>query len=219
MKFNSWLLIEEVAMSTLLEMAKEMDDELLDRIESGDSAALDQLIIRWEPRIRGMVKKHIESNPEYAEDVAQQTLLKIVQALQNGTKPLHFKSWVFRIAKHEAIGLHRKRKNTEFTDDPEETSYMQSAQRSSGGIPMMSRDDESDPASIVANKEVLATMRQQMQSLPAYQQDALQRRYFGQESEKDMAGNLGVPQGTVKRRIHAAKERLRDLMRQNGYEG
>ena len=216
MNFNNWLIIEEVSNAILGEMAQELDDELLGRVNSGDHSALDQLIARWQPRVLGWVRRKMTRNEDDAEDISQQAMLNVVNALQKGVRPTSFKGWIFRVTKNASNSYFRKRKE-EPIDDPEETRLSQGPNRDADGMAVIKRDDPMDPAKIASDHEEQGALRNNLGQMKDYQQDALRRRYFQGQSEKESSDDLGIPQGTVKRRVHAAKRELQNIMRRQGF--
>ena len=87
---------------------------LIDRILAGDSAAEEELIARYQQRVRVYVAVRT-SNPDYEEEVTQETMLATVLALREGKlrEPENLSAFVLGIARNQladAIRKHARRK-------------------------------------------------------------------------------------------------------------
>lgn len=96
------------------------------RAQSGDEAAYAQALHRIARRLRGYLRRRMQSLPDEVEDLVQETLLAL--HLQRGTydPTLPVSAWVFAIARHKLIDLWRRRGRRddlhEAIDDVDETA-------------------------------------------------------------------------------------------------
>jgi RNA polymerase sigma-70 factor (ECF subfamily) len=86
----------------------EMD--LVKRAQSGDLAAYDELVQRYQERIYATVY-HMTSNHEDANDLAQDSFIKAFQALKSFKGGSSFYTWLYRIAVNKTINFLKQRKN------------------------------------------------------------------------------------------------------------
>ena len=92
------------------------DEELLERINRNDSRAFEGLYETYAPRLFVYCLRLLRDR-QSAEDVVQETLMKVhtkAHAVLHGTS---FRSWIFTIARNEAYGLLRKKKTIVLEDD------------------------------------------------------------------------------------------------------
>ncbi len=100
----------------------EFDDQvMIDRILAGDPAAEDDLISRFQQRVRMYVSVRT-SHPDYAEEVTQETMLAAVLALREGKvrEPQHLGAFILGIARNQladAIRKQARRKTSQLPDD------------------------------------------------------------------------------------------------------
>lgn len=83
------------------------DEELISRIQQGDKAATEELIYRWYPSILRYCKSRCRSR-ETAEDLTQETFLRLFLALPNYNENGKFKAYIFLIANRLCIDESRK---------------------------------------------------------------------------------------------------------------
>ena len=83
------------------------DEELISRIQQGDKAAAEELIYRWYPSILRYCKSRCRSR-ETAEDLTQETFLRLFLALPNYNENGKFKAYIFLIANRLCIDESRK---------------------------------------------------------------------------------------------------------------
>ena len=86
----------------------EMD--LVRRAQTGDLAAYDDLVKRYQERIYATVY-HMTSNHEDANDLAQDSFIKAFQALKSFKGGSSFYTWLYRIAVNKTINFLKQRKN------------------------------------------------------------------------------------------------------------
>lgn len=84
--------------------------ELVNRARTGDMAAYDDLVRRYQERIYATIY-HMTSNHEDANDLAQEAFIKAYQALKSFKGGSSFYTWVYRIAVNKTINFLKQRKN------------------------------------------------------------------------------------------------------------
>ena len=131
----------------------------------------------------------------------QETFRKALRALPNYREENHFKSWLFRIGRNEAIDIIRRRRRTIVAEAPEE--YL-------GGV----QDIESLPGAreLIEERESLEALTRAIALLPEKEKEVVAMRTQGELSFKEIAEIVGAPIGTVLARMHAAKKRLKSLL-------
>src|SRR4026207_581810 len=73
------------------------DEELVEACRAGEGSAFDELVARWEDRIRGASYRILGSEDE-ARDVAQEAFLKAYRGLAGFKREARFSSWLYQIA-------------------------------------------------------------------------------------------------------------------------
>ncbi len=168
------------------------DQWLVLRCQGGEVAALDELIMRWQERLWRHALR-LTSDPDAAWDVLQDTMLAISRGISRLVEPGAFGSWAYRIATNQCNDhLRRKRRQRVSLE-----SYF--AEQLS--------EPRSDPSPIQA-LDLQAALAQ----LSPAQQTLVSLRYEEGFSVGEIAGILGINEGTVKSRLHTARQQLRAFL-------
>ncbi len=189
--------------------------DLLDRAANGDGLAWEALVRAYTGRLYGLLLSQCR-DPELAEEITQQTFMKLVQQLKPGPGGYQehgrFEPWLFRVAMNALRDEMRRRKR-----QAKPTDF--SATTAGGGAPLTPRsapDNRSgapgeDPAQAVSREEELAWLREVVATLPEADRTVLHLRHTAQLTFKEIAETLGEPLGTVLARGHRALGKLRKL--------
>ena len=92
------------------------DEELLERIRVGDPAAFPQLYERFSPRLYSYCLRLLRDS-QSAEDVVQETLIKVHTEQRSLREARSLRGWIFTIARNEVFGILRKNKAVPFVDE------------------------------------------------------------------------------------------------------
>ena len=171
------------------------DEELLEAIGAGDETALGALYDRF-GRIAYGVALRILRDQALAEDAVQEAFLAIWRSAgtyrRERAKP---STWILTLVHRRAVDLVRRedrRRGEALAEAPEAEAT---------AVP--------EEASL---RERRAAVQSALQSLPGEQRQALELAYYGGYSQSELAAHLGVPLGTVKSRMFAGLNRLRELV-------
>ena len=141
---------------------------------------------------------------EDAEDLYQQTFLKAFElhkkiSLQNNPKAYLMSIAASLWKNHKSKYARRERIAPTISSDME-------------GVQIESLDSGTDLLEQLVKEEQLAYLRECVNRLPEKQQKVIQLFYAGELSLEEVAKVLHIPKGTVKSRLHKAKEQLRKEM-------
>ena len=185
------------------------DQEVVALAKDGVEEAYRELVRRYERPVFSLVFRMVR-NREQAEDLSQETFIKVLNAIQSYRPEYKFSSWVFKIANNAAIDYLRKREldtlsleGSPHADTPElvEATALQIGERAESQL------EE------VANRELGGTIEEAIAQLrPEYRSCILLRHVEGRTYE-EIAEILTLPLGTVKTYIHRARNELRILLR------
>lgn len=189
---------------------KDEDQELVRRFKEGDREAFPLLLDRYQRSVFGMLRNMAPWGKETAEDLCQETFMRVFRGLpafQGGSK---FKTWLFRIATH--VGITEIRKRSALKRSGRTWSIHGDEER---GIP--SRDPiapTGDPSEELSHAEELERLRLAIDSIPALWRTVLVLRDQEGRSYEEISEILGVPVGTVRSRLHRARSRVREALEQ-----
>lgn len=172
--------------------------DLARRLSQGDKAALEEFTHLFQRKIF-QYSYLMCGQRDDAEEVAQDTLLKVVQNFEQLREPEHIRSWVFHIAKNVCLG---KRRKSIFAPSEE--------------IPLDDSPDVADtapPPDLQAMaSESVDRLREAIAGLPDSYRAVLLLRDLEELSTRETAQVLGVSEELVKTRLHRARTALREKL-------
>ena len=184
------------------------DQEVVLLARDGKEAAYRELVRRYERPVFSLIYR-IVRNRELAEDLSQDTFVKVLNALSSYRSEYKFSSWVFKIANNVAIDQVRRREldTLSLEGSPHATTpEMIEATTLEIGEPAESALDE------VANRELGSQIERAIARLrPEYRSCILLRHVEGRPYE-EIAEIMDLPLGTVKTYIHRARHELRKAL-------
>jgi RNA polymerase sigma-70 factor, ECF subfamily len=173
---------------------------LMERIATGDEAALAELYRQLAPTLMGLALKMIGDQKE-AEDVLQEGFIYIWRKAAD-YNPLLGRptSWAARIMRSKAIDRLRVRRRNERLVERATIEFTHSP------------DTEETSAEDLIFGEKRAVVQAALGQIPPEQRQALELAFFGGLTQKEIAIRLAVPLGTIKARIRRGLIRLRDYI-------
>ncbi len=180
--------------------AAETDQQLVARVQKGDSRAFDMLVLKYQHKIFGLISRYVHDSDE-VKDVAQEAFIKAYRALPNFRGDSAFYTWLYRIAINTAKNylVSRARRPPGSDVDATEAEYYE------GGGAL--RDIES-PENALFGAELKAVVDQAIADLPDDLRTAVTLREFDGLSYEDIAEVMDCPVGTVRSRIFRAREAI-----------
>lgn len=169
-----------------------------------DRGALERLLTRHEKQLFATCMR-IVGDREAARDMAQDTLVRIIQALDSFDERAKFTTWMTRIAMNVCISHLRKEKHRRGA----------SLEASSGDGPMarsLLESGEPEAGGRVELEEDLRRLAAAMRALEPEQRAILTLRDVRGLDYRDIAEAMNVPVGTVKSRLFRARSALREAM-------
>ncbi|MCA8995932.1 MAG: sigma-70 family RNA polymerase sigma factor [Planctomycetaceae bacterium] len=178
------------------------DLRLIESTLAGDTEAFGELVLRYQDRLCGTLV-HMLGSVHDARDVAQEAFLLAFEKLETFRRESSFYSWLFRIAYNAAISQRRKeRKNRRSIDHQKDQT---------GSEPTDSRP-ANDPAYQLEIEDSQRQVREALDELGEEYRDAIVLKELEGLRYEEIAEILGCPIGTVRSRIHRARQLLREKL-------
>ncbi|QDT64628.1 RNA polymerase sigma factor [Calycomorphotria hydatis] len=166
---------------------------LVREAQRGNREAFGELIEHFEPTVFGIVLRRLRNRSE-ATEVTQDVFIQAMRKIDQLREPERFAGWLRQIAVRMSINRAVRRPN-EVMADPEVF----------GGI----ADAEETPLDEVLQAERAVQLRSGLAKLRELDRETLVAFYFEGQSLKEMAEAFDSPIGTIKRRLHTARNRLK----------
>lgn len=179
------------------------DEELVRHFLAGDEGAFDILVVRYQDRLFNFSMR-FTSNASDAEEIVQETFIKAYKGLGRFRGDARVSTWLFQIAKNLCINkFHRKRRRM----DHRKVSIQQS--QHDDDLPLVQIEAEGpDAFDVLANQEINDVLQEAITELDPHFRSALILRDIEDLDYSEIAEILEVPVGTVKSRIHRARQEL-----------
>lgn len=195
-------------MAPRTDLAARTDQEIVVLARAGQEAAYRELIRRYERPLFSLLYRMVRDR-ELAEDLAQETFIKALNAIESYRPEYKFSSWIFKIANNAAIDHLRRREldtlSLEGSPHAETPEAVEATALQIG-------DRQESPLDAVEARELGGQIEQAIARLrPEYRSCILLRHVEGRAYE-EIAEILGLPLGTVKTYIHRARNELRQAL-------
>ncbi len=195
-------------MAPKAELAARSDQEIVALARAGEEAAYRELIRRYERPLFSLLYRMVRDR-ELAEDLAQETFVKALNAIESYRPEFKFSSWIFKIANNAAIDHLRRREldtlSLEGSPHAETPEAVEATALQIG-------DRQESPLDAVEARELGGQIEQAIGQLrPEYRSCILLRHVEGRAYE-EIADILNLPLGTVKTYIHRARNELRQAL-------
>ena len=185
---------------------REVDQQLVERAQRGDKQAFELLVAKYQRKLGRLLSRFIR-DPAEVEDVAQEAFIKAYRALPSFRGDSAFYTWLYRIgintAKNYLVAMGRRAPTTTEFDSDEAESFEDGEQLR----------DINTPESMLASKEIAATVQKAMEELPDELRTAIELRELEGLSYEEIANIMNCPIGTVRSRIFRAREAIAAKLR------
>ena len=172
----------------------------------GDTTALASVVEKYGKLVYRLAIQ-ITKNHEDANDVMQETFLKVYESIGSFRKESAFETWLYRIIVNQALNLVKQRDRRRESSLSEETEIDPRFNlRGSHGYPNSPHDD-------VEKKELQKCVTQAVDCLPAKHRTVVILHEFEGLTHPQIATILSCSEGTVRSRLHYARRNLRDLLK------
>ena len=187
-------------------MQNDPDTQLMLYVKEGDAAAFQMLFDKYKKRVINYCYR-FSGNLAVAEDLAQETFIRLYKGAPRYRPKARFSTWLFKIATNVCLNELRRpsyRNRMASIDDEEgKTTEEQIPDRQQSPA-----DDE------LARQQLQAAVKAAMGQLPEKQRAALLLRVDQEFSYREIAKQMGCRENHVKILIHRAREKLKALLEQ-----
>ncbi len=177
------------------ETEKQRDYNLIKRVQNGDMVAFSEIVDKYKNRLMNTIVRMISSQQE-AEDVVQETFLRVYQHRDSFDFRHCFSTWLYTIALNLARNELRKRKRFKFYD-----------------ITDMQGHESEISVEMKLPSNISKVLENAIDSLPEKYKTAFILRDIQEQSYEEVAKVMNIPLGTVKSRVNRARALLRDKLK------
>ena len=176
----------------------------------GDNRAFDELLARNQQKLYNYIL-FVVRDPELANDVFQETFVKVITRLQEGkyTDSGKFSFWLSRIAHNVIMDTYRQQKSEHIVEASEDNDLNKLRRQD---LMEMNRENE------FVNAQIMQDVRHLMDTLPAPQREVVYMRYYQDLSFKEIAEMTGVSINTSLGRMRYALINMRRMAKSHNLQ-
>jgi RNA polymerase sigma-70 factor (ECF subfamily) len=191
------------------------DDRLMIRLQEGDRSAFDALVARHQGDLYGFFVKNTR-DPALAEDLTQETLLKIYRLSWDYLPLGRFRGWMFRMARNLLIDTARRRSHDALVH-----ALRAKSREQQGEAEAISRlaDELLPPETQAGQRELAEIVDGLLAELPAEQRMTFTLHHFHGLPLPEVADVLETNVPTTKSRLRLAREKLQARLTKLGIRG
>ncbi len=187
-----------MSMKKKIKQKKLTDEELIKKFQDGDVWAFEELVKRYRHRLQNFVYRYVNDRRE-AEDIVQDTFLKLYQNKHAYREIAKFSTWIYTIAANLAKTLLRKRKTRKLM-------FFSRLGPENKDLDLPSKERSSQE--ILEGKVGEKIIQKAISKLPEHFRVAIILRDVQELSYEEISNIIGKPIGTVKSRINRARLKL-----------
>lgn len=178
------------------DIEKTKDEDLVQKIQSGDKELYSVIIDRYESKLLRYAR-HLINDEQKAIDVVQESFIKTFVNLNSFNRSKKFSSWIYRITHNEAMNMIKKHKKE---------------------IPLSDEFDFGSEENIekdFEDKETTEMIQKCLKSIPLIYSEPLNLFFIEEKSYEEISDILKIPMGTVATRISRAKIIMKKICQTN----
>ncbi|MCP4573178.1 MAG: sigma-70 family RNA polymerase sigma factor [bacterium] len=181
------------------------DEDLIVQVQNGQRRAFDELVSRYKGRLYSFILRMVKE-PTLAEELTQETLIRVYVHAAKYREIAKFSTWVFTIATNLVRNKMRQRSRRprllSLNPAPEDDE-----------LPLDPPDRKADPSSTIQRSELADIMAEATARIPEKYRVPFLLREVEQLSYEEIQQVTGLKLGTVRSRINRARNRFRQLIK------
>lgn len=189
------------------------EQELVERLKRRDEAAFNAFVLRYQDRVFRVLLRMLGDRAE-AEDLAQEVFISIFKAIESFRGDSQLATWVYRVATNHCRNRlkYLARRRRQLTDDFDEED-------AAGAQGASTPDRQGTPDRLLEARQTEQLLQQGLLSLDEEQRELVVLREVEHLSYEEIMAITGLPEGTVKSRLHRARSALREHLerRERGF--
>jgi RNA polymerase sigma-70 factor (ECF subfamily) len=188
------------------------DDDLMVRLQQGDSSAFDELVERHQGPLIGFFHRNTRDR-QLSEDLTQETLLRVFNQAWDYLPTGRFRGWLYRIARNLLVDNVRRQSHDALVH-----AYTGSLGDDVGAAGrLMSKVVAAED--VADQRELGRTVEELLKELPAEQRMTFALHHFGGLTLSEVADAMDTSLPTSKSRLRLAREKLRQRLRERSRNG
>jgi RNA polymerase sigma-70 factor (ECF subfamily) len=191
-----------------METSPKIQREVIECCKAGDKTAFAEIVLHYQKRVFNIAYRML-GNMEEAKDLAQEVFLTVFESVKDLREEIKFGAWLTQITLNHCRNrwkyLKRRRYfNSDSLDDPEETE--------DGDMPKAIYDPSDNPETLYEKKMIQQFIQKGLLKLKDDQRELIVLRDLQGFSYEEIGELLGIPEGTIKSKLHRARMDLKGIL-------
>ena len=178
---------------------READNKIIRRVAGGESAAYAIIVGRYQQYVFTLVLRYVPQR-ELAEELAQDVFVKAYNFLRNFREESKFSTWLYTIVHTTCLSHLRKKPASARSFDEDELQHL--------ALPF----SQNNAGSVIEQRSEKAMIESAINMLKADDAEVLTLYYQAEQSIEEIAQIIGIPAGTIKVKLHRARQKLRYIL-------
>jgi RNA polymerase sigma-70 factor (ECF subfamily) len=186
---------------------------LVRRLKERDEAAFRQMVRQYQDKVFNLVFRML-GNREEAEDLAQEVFVTVFKSIDSFRGESKFSTWLYRIAANQCKNRYKylARRQVHAQRPLDEVTERAAAGRD-GGPAMQLQAHISQPDKVLEGRQMEQAIQREIAALEEDQRLLVVLRDIQGLSYQEIGTITGLPEGTVKSRLHRARMALKDRLK------
>lgn len=181
-----------------------IESSIVRAVLNGDSTAFANLVELYQEKLYQLAYRMLYNRQE-AEDVVQETFLRVFKSLANYDESMKFSTWIYRIATNLCIDqLRKKRGNISLDAEVHDEDGIDGYAQLQSAEPL--------PEEELIMSEMQRSIQQAIQEMPVSYRSVTILKYLHDLSLQEISEILELPVSTIKTRLHRGREHLRGVL-------
>jgi len=196
-----------------MKTSPKIQKEVIESCKAGNEKAFAEIVFHYQKKVLNIAYRML-GNFEEAKDLAQEVFISVFDSIKDLKEEIKFDAWLTQITLNHCRNRWKylKRRqyfNSESLDDPIETE--------DGNIPKAIVDPSDSPETLYEKKSIQEFIQRGLLELKEDQRELLVLRDLQGFSYGEMGELLGLPEGTIKSKLHRARMELKEVLEMSAH--
>jgi RNA polymerase sigma-70 factor (ECF subfamily) len=191
-----------------MKTSPKIEKEVIENCKAGDERAFGEIVFHCQKKVFNIAYRML-GNLEEAKDLAQEVFISVFESIKDLKENIKFDAWLTQITLNHCRNRWKYLKRRQYfssdsLDDPIETE--------DGSVPRAIYDPSDNPETLYEKKMFQQFIQRGLQKLKEDQRELLVLRDLQGFSYEEMGELLGLPEGTIKSKLHRARMDLKQVL-------
>jgi RNA polymerase sigma-70 factor (ECF subfamily) len=196
-----------------MKTSPEIHKEVIENCKAGDEKAFSEIVLQRQKKVFNIAYRML-GNSEEAKDLAQEVFISVFQSIKDLKEEIKFDAWLTQITLNHCRNRWKYLKRRQyFTSD----SLDDSVETEDGSVPGVLFDPSDNPETVFEKKMIQESIQRGLLKLKEDQRELLVLRDLQGFSYEEMGETLGLPEGTIKSKLHRARMELKEILERSSH--